>query len=75
VNFDNSAAPQVRIAGVAMTVGPGPTATHLRGLVGIAHVDVHERRAGLEGLVRGLDLLLRGDGDGGVVGLFLERRR
>jgi hypothetical protein len=32
-------------------------------------VDVHERRAGLEGLVR-VDLLLRGDGDGGVVGFF-----
>ena len=33
----------------------------------VAHVDVHQGRAGLEGLVRGFDLLGGGHRDGGVV--------
>ena len=43
------------------------------GLIVVAHVHVHQRRAGLVAGVRGLDLLAHGDRDGGVVLLARDR--
>ena len=37
------------------------------GLIVVAHVHVHQRRAGLVARVRGLDLLAHGNRNGGVV--------